>query len=137
MKSETFTGLLVKILTATASDAEKERFEAWLNEAESNKLYFKKIMILWEGINESYNNIEFDQETAKEKIQAKIQQLHSRTRVLKARFRIAAGCFHPASSGIGVDCYLYPQTQRKQLFDLYFGQSYAGNCTSRQFTCLA
>jgi transmembrane sensor len=89
MMSDTNINLLIKILTDSASAKENNLFNAWLDETKSNRLYYQEIRILWERTKETYNNVEFDEAAAKEKIRSRIQQLQPRARVLKKRFVIS------------------------------------------------
>lgn len=90
MSSEKDTDLLIKILSDTATDTEKEEFEAWLNESELNRKYYQKARILWKLTEEGSNKSEIDKETARKKILNKIRNKQVAARKLRIRYLVSA-----------------------------------------------
>lgn len=93
--------LIEKILSNTASDAEIEKFNAWLKESQANQKFFQQAKGIWEGFGSLINIVEFDEAAAKVSIISKIQQQHAKARVLKARFWISAAASFMLLIGLG------------------------------------
>jgi len=89
MVSDSSIQLIQKILNNTASDAEIDQFNSWLESSEDNRKFYRQVKIIWENSGKIYDSDEFNEATAKENIISKIRRKHSKSREFKARFLIA------------------------------------------------
>jgi transmembrane sensor len=102
MKAEMIDYLIEKILTGTANSLEKEDFEKWLLESGRNKVSFDKMKILWEKLDETYGNVEFDKTAAKESIRLKILERQKNTWKNKTLYRFAVAASMILLLGLGL-----------------------------------
>jgi ferric-dicitrate binding protein FerR (iron transport regulator) len=101
MAPDTSINLIEKILSNSASDAETEKFNDWLEESKANQKFFQQAKAIWEKLNSLTDKVEFDEAVAKERIISKIQKQHVKARVLKARFWISAAASFLLLIGLG------------------------------------
>lgn len=107
MKSDKNINLLIKILTDSASIEDNNLFNTWLDEAESNRLYYQEIKILWDRTKETYNDTEYDEAAAKEKIRSRIQRLQPRASVLKKRYVISVAASIILLLSLSISAYFF------------------------------
>lgn len=87
------TTLFEKILSATASEKEKQAFEKWLQESESNQLHFEQLKLLWDKTKRIPETVQFNAEAAKKNLRLRVQQrrsLVSKRKVYRTWLSIAA-----------------------------------------------
>ena len=82
--------LILKILTETATIAEREYFARWLSESSGHSTYYNQIIAIWEQLSHTYDSLVFDEAAAREKIMAGIKRHNSKARDLRTRYWIAA-----------------------------------------------
>lgn len=89
MTSDKNIRLIEKILSNTASNAEIETFNAWLEESGENQKFFQQVRAIWERLDRTKDHIEFDTAVAQKRMVSIIDHRRTKTRLLKVRFRIA------------------------------------------------
>jgi len=84
--------LMEKILSGTATDLEKEYFKTWLSESEQNRAQYKELKLLFEKLDRTYCNVQFDKVAAKARIRLKVNERLIHTRKTKTLwwFSVAA-----------------------------------------------
>jgi ferric-dicitrate binding protein FerR (iron transport regulator) len=90
MISDKTISIIAKIVSNSASEAETEAFNNWLESSEDNQKLYAHIKTFWDNVPDTNKRIEFDESAAREKIIAQIRQKNKKTVLTKARFWIPA-----------------------------------------------
>ena len=81
--------IIDKILSNTATPAEKNQFEEWLNASADNRKYFNKARVVWDNLEGAFSTKKFDKNQAQLNIDAKISAGTIKTFKFKRRRQIA------------------------------------------------
>ena len=89
MASDYTLKIIEKILSNSASEAEIEEFNSWLEESGENREFYLRVKALWKKLDATNNDIGFDKVIAKENIISKIK-LRQKSQTRKMRYWISA-----------------------------------------------
>ncbi len=109
------TDILIKILTGTASPIEKIAFDKWLKESENNPEFFQKAKTVWETYGQLYDDMEFDEMFAMEKIKKKINERKPVLRKYSLRPLFMAAASVILILGTSMFLYIHYQIDTKKL----------------------
>lgn len=90
MKETVNREMIIRVITGEANASEEELVGKWLKDHPHHREQFGHYLEIWRSSGRLYDNYDFDRAAARRKIAEKITAHHRRTRVLKARYRIAA-----------------------------------------------
>lgn len=113
--------LIEKILSNSATPAEVQQFETWLNTASKNRNYFNKTKAIWDSLDNAFQTKTFEKESARDNIDLRISVAKTNAFRLK-RYRQFA---YAASILILVSMSLFVGNKVKQSNQI--NQVYAAN----------
>lgn len=86
MDNQKYISLIIKIITRSANSAEKMQFKEWFSSSDTNQEFYNHIHSIWNDVEVSYDNIEFDEDIAINKIRKEIENKRKDYKLKKISF---------------------------------------------------